>query len=107
MLDANLARFGIDPLTDVPIICPHVIDKHFDKYVKGKNQRRLLPTTQRYGITLEPEQWHGATADAVAAGSLFLAEVAAFPDLKTFTADHLSAQVDQWRAEQEIGRAHV
>ena len=81
MLNANLARHdqlgdGIIPtITEIPIICPYVLDKHFDKYVKGRNQRRLMPTIERYGLQLSEDNWHGATADATITGRLFLAQM--------------------------------
>ena len=73
MLNANLARHGITSITGIPIICPYVLDKQFDKYVKGRNQRRLMPTIQRYGLDLNEDDWHGATADARITGQLLLA----------------------------------
>lgn len=60
-------RLGAEPVT---LIDPVVLDKQMDRYVKGKNQRRLNPTCERYGITLE--NWHEAEADAMAA--LLIAE---------------------------------
>lgn len=60
-------RIGGDPMT---LIDPAVIDKQMDRYVKGKNQRRLKPTCGRYDVELT--DWHEAQADALAA--LLIAE---------------------------------
>lgn len=100
--DSNLIRAGLPPLPPALAICAYVIDRQFNKYVKGKAQRRLQPTAARYGIALDDADWHGAAADANAAGQIFLAEVDAYPALTAGTAAQLSGQVDQWRAEQEI-----
>lgn len=101
MLNANLARHGIAPIVDVPIICPYVLDKQFDKYVKGRNQRRLLPTIQRYGLELDEGSWHGAIADAAITGRLFLAQMDNYDALRAYTPHELSADIATWREQQE------
>lgn len=74
-----------------PVIDPFVLDKVVDKYVKGANQRRLGPTCERYGITVE--NWHEATADAWAAQALARA-------LGEKYADRLSTDLrDLWRMQ--------
>lgn len=100
--DSNLLRAGLAPLPPGLAVCAYVIDRQFNKYVKGKAQRRLQPTAARYGITLDDADWHGAQADASAAGQIFLAEVDAYPALTAVSAAQLSEQVDRWREEQEI-----
>ena len=101
MLNANLARHGITPITGIPIICPYVLDKQFDKYVKGRNQRRLMPTIQRYGLDLNEEDWHGATADARITGQLLLAQMNRYDALVAYAPDQLSADIATWRDKQE------
>ena len=101
MLNANLARHGIPTITEIPIICPYVLDKHFDKYVKGRNQRRLMPTIERYGLQLSEDSWHGATADATITGQLFLAQMDKYDDLRTIAPDQLSDSIETWREQQE------
>ena len=73
MLNANLARHQLDPITSTPVICPYILDKQFDKYVKGRNQRRLMPTVQRYGLDLDEDSWHGTTADATIQDTITIA----------------------------------
>ena len=102
MLNANLARHGIAPIVEAPIICPYVLDKQFDKYVKGRNQRRLLPTIQRYGLDLDEGSWHGATADAAITGRLFLAQMDKYDALRAYTPVELSADIATWRDQQEV-----
>jgi DNA polymerase-3 subunit epsilon len=90
MLNANLIRHG-----------PYVIDKEFDKYVKGRNQRRLMPTIQRYGLDLAEDSWHGAAADATITGRLFLAEMNNYDGLRSYTPEQLGAAIATWRDEQD------
>lgn len=101
VLDANLVRVGLEPLPADLSVCAFVIDKQFNKYVRGKAQRRLQPTAARYGIELTDDEWHGAEADAIAAGRIFLAEVAAYPDIATMSGAELSRAVTSWREEQD------
>jgi len=102
MLNANLTRHGLEPVTANPIICPYVLDKQFDKYVKGRNQRRLMPTIQRYGLQLAEDDWHGAAADATITGQLFLAEVNKYSDLHDLTPQQLGEHIATWRDQQEV-----
>ena len=101
MLNANLIRYGLSVIDGIPIMCPYVIDKHLDKYVKGRNQRRLMPTIQRYGLQLDEDSWHGATADARITGELFLAQMDKFPDLRGYSPSDLSSDIAIWRDQQE------
>lgn len=101
ILHSNAMRLGVAPLESVPDICPYVIDRQYDKYVKGKAQRRLQPTVARYGLTLSEADWHGALADSRITGLLFLAQMKRFPEVFTNTPQHLSDLVSQWRSQQD------
>lgn len=101
LFNANLARLELDLLPTDQVLCSYVIDKQCNKYVKGKAQRRLKPTADRYGIELSEQDWHGAEADARVAGQIFLAELAAYPELSEFSITELSATVDLWREQQD------
>ena len=101
ILDANLARFGRAPLRVAAVICPWIIDKQFNKYVRGKNQRRLKPTAERYGIELSDADWHGAQADAIAAGRILIAEGAAYAMVRETAPAELSALISDWRVQQD------
>lgn len=69
LLDRECGRYGLDSVEQriggvpSPVIDPLVIDKHVDKYRKGK--RALQALCEHYGVTLSDA--HDATADAVAA----------------------------------------
>jgi DNA polymerase-3 subunit epsilon len=101
ILDANLERVGLEPLIGVIDICPYVIDKQMDKYVKGKAQRRLQPTVARYGLEISEDDWHGALADSRITGLLLLAQAERYPHLFTSEPTELAEAVGQWRAEQD------
>lgn len=101
MLNANLQRHQIAPLQNLPVICPYVLDRRFDKYVKGSNQRRLMPTIERYGLHFDQGDWHGAAADAAITGRLFLAQMDKYDALRVYEPEALSWDIDTWRDEQE------
>lgn len=69
LLDRECRRHGVEPLssrlgvTPSPVIDPLVLDKHADRYRKGK--RTLQALCAHYGVPLEDA--HDARADAVAA----------------------------------------
>jgi DNA polymerase-3 subunit epsilon len=101
LLNADLERKGLDLLPTQQILCSYVIDKQCNKYVKGKAQRRLKPTAERYGLELSEADWHGAQADAIAAGRIFLAEMAAYPELTALTVQELAEAINTWRDQQD------
>ncbi|MFJ6854233.1 3'-5' exonuclease [Streptomyces sp. NPDC091271] len=69
LLDRECRRYGVESVSErlgdapSPVIDPLVIDKHVDKYRKGK--RALHALCDHYGVSLEDA--HDARADAVAA----------------------------------------
>ncbi|MEU8858034.1 MULTISPECIES: 3'-5' exonuclease [Streptomyces] len=69
LLDRECRRYGVDSVSErlgdapSPVIDPLVIDKHVDKYRKGK--RALHALCAHYGVRLDDA--HDARADAVAA----------------------------------------
>ncbi|MDA5284388.1 exonuclease domain-containing protein [Streptomyces sp. NPDC054904] len=69
LLDRECRRHGVESISErlgsvpSPVIDPLVIDKHFDKYRKGK--RALHALCAHYGVSLDDA--HDARADAVAA----------------------------------------
>lgn len=101
ILDANLVRVGLGPLSGVIDICPFVIDKQMDKYVKGKAQRRLQPTVARYGLEISEDDWHGALADSRITGLLLLAQAQRYPNLFNGDLGEFSQAVGAWREEQD------
>lgn len=88
-------RLGASP---VGLVDPHVIDKQFDRYVKGKGQRKLQPTAERYGVELT--DWHTAEADALAALLIAEAQFERFPLLGDHAPASLFDSQKRWRADQ-------
>lgn len=101
ILDANLVRVGLQPLVGVIDICPYVIDKQMDKYVKGKAQRRLQPTVARYGLEISEDDWHGALADSRITGLLLLAQAQRYPQQFSGEVGEFSEAIGVWREEQD------
>ncbi|MFD5448907.1 MULTISPECIES: exonuclease domain-containing protein [unclassified Streptomyces] len=69
LLDRECRRYGLESLSErlgavpSPVVDPLVIDKHIDKYRRGK--RALHALCAHYGVSLDDA--HDARADAVAA----------------------------------------
>ncbi|MFC7430398.1 MULTISPECIES: 3'-5' exonuclease [unclassified Agrococcus] len=96
VLHHEALRHGIAPVeTPAPVIDPLVLDKHVDRYRKGK--RTLGVTCAHYGIALDA--WHDASADAIAAGRLAQAMHELFPQLQV-PADELHASTVDWATQQ-------
>lgn len=91
-------------LTTFPVIDTMVLDKEFDRYVKGAGMRKLEATARRYGVPMADGTAHGATADVIASLriAITLANRGAFAD-RSLAALHC-AQV-RWKAEQARGLA--
>lgn len=72
LLDRECRRYGVESVSErlaqapSPVIDPLVIDKHVDKYRKGK--RALHALCAHYGVPLDDA--HDARADAVAAAQV-------------------------------------
>jgi DNA polymerase-3 subunit epsilon len=101
ILDANLVRVGLKPMVGVIDICPYVIDKQMDKYVKGKAQRRLQPTVARYGLEISEDDWHGALADSRITGLLLLAQAQRYPQQFNGDVSEFAQAIGGWREEQD------
>lgn len=109
MTDQELLRYKLGGLEErlgsydavSPVLDPHVLDKHLDKYRKGS--RTLTATCGVYGVPLDNA--HAADADAIAACRLMFKLASKFNLSERFTLHELhDAQVD-WRAEQMLSLA--
>ncbi|MGL4339826.1 MAG: exonuclease domain-containing protein [Rhodoglobus sp.] len=97
LLDRECRRHQLTSLNmPKPIIDPLVLDKHVDKYRKGK--RTLEATAARYKIPLA--EAHDAGADAIAAGRLAQGLAAAFPQELSVDVVELHDLQSIWYAEQ-------
>jgi DNA polymerase-3 subunit epsilon len=75
VLNAELVRSGYPELvfgdvSGIYVLDSLVLDRHFEKYVKGSGQRKLLAAAARYGVALTAESAHDARVDAIACGRI-------------------------------------
>lgn len=103
ILDREARRHGLVALVDLLggpeemlVVDPHVLDKHFDRYRKGK--RTLDAVCSNYRVPLH--QAHDANADALAAARLAFRLAAEIPELAALQLRELHASQVTWAAEQ-------
>lgn len=92
-------RMGMNGLSLSPILDPHVIDKHVDRFRKGS--RTLGATCTHYGIDLGAA--HDATADALGAARLVYKLAMRFEKIGSASLAELHERQVAWRAEQQVG----
>lgn len=105
MLDREARRHGLDPLpTGFPVIDPLVIDKHVDRYRKGR--RTLTALCEHYSVPLGAA--HTSDADAIAACRVAWRQGTRYEQLAAMSVDQLHAAQVGWAAEQAAGlQAHL
>ncbi|MDP4013485.1 MAG: exonuclease domain-containing protein [Candidatus Nanopelagicales bacterium] len=107
LLAAELARHALPTLPDVPpavIVDPLVLDRHVDKYRKGK--RTLSVAAEHYGVRVGGA--HRAGADAVLALGVARALAAAYPAvLDVGGTDLVALQVAAHRAWRDDFNAYL
>jgi DNA polymerase-3 subunit epsilon len=89
ILDAELARHRLPSLarrigaarTLRPVVDPLVLDRHLDRFRRGK--RKLIDLCEHYGVTVDAEALHAADADVLATLDLVQAMARAYPTLAT------------------------
>lgn len=109
LLKHSLERQGVKmfPLgpAGVRVLDSIVLDKHYNKFVRGTGQRKLIPTAARYGIRLSEEDAHNASFDALAAGRICQAIIAKHrPDAAVMldeTINTLHTAQIAWRAADQ------
>jgi DNA polymerase-3 subunit epsilon len=100
LLDRECRRHSVPPLPSImPVVDPLVIDKHVDRYRKGK--RTLEVTAELYQVALDDA--HDAGSDAIAAGRVAQALLRAFPDELDVPSERLHDLQAGWYAEQAAG----
>lgn len=93
-----LERFGLDRFDWVAVVDPLVVDRHLDRYRKGK--RRLEDLCQLYGVDLDGA--HDAGRDADATLGLAAALCRSYPELTAMELAHLTASQAQWHREWAV-----
>jgi DNA polymerase-3 subunit epsilon len=99
ILKSEAQRYGLTPLTPMPVIDPLVLDRKLVKFRSGKGSRTLIALCRDYGVALQDA--HNSTADAVAAGRLAQRQASKFPQLNV-SADELHASQVAWSDEQSL-----
>ncbi|WP_306365403.1 exonuclease domain-containing protein [Nocardia sp. CC227C] len=79
-----------------PIFDAYVVDKHFDKWRKGR--RKLVDVGAHYGV--RPETAHDAEGDALVAARLAWKMPRVYPELARYTPDELMTAQTDWYREQ-------
>jgi DNA polymerase-3 subunit epsilon len=109
MLDQELLRYKLGGFEDrmitydlvMPILDPHVLDKRFDTYRRGK--RTLTATCEAHGLRLDNA--HAADADAIAACRLLFRLADKYNLPAEYTLDDIHEAQIEWRAEQSASLA--
>lgn len=89
ILESELARHGLTSLarrigpahTVRPVVDPLVLDRHLDRYRRGK--RKLIDLCAHYGVAVDEESLHAADADVLATLDLVQAMARAYPTIGT------------------------
>ena len=98
VLDRELRRHGQPGLKVTgPVIDPYVIDRHIDKYRKGK--RTLSAQVEHYRVTLDGA--HNATADAIGAARVAWRIATMYPAIAAMPLADLHAAQAEWHAERQ------
>jgi DNA polymerase-3 subunit epsilon len=105
MLDRESRRHGVVPLIDrvggeagMLVVDPHVLDKQFDRFRKGK--RTLTAVCAHYRVPLAAADAHAANADALAAARVAWRLGQASAELGGLELRQLHGHQVAWAAEQ-------
>ncbi|WP_084038421.1 exonuclease domain-containing protein [Demequina sp. NBRC 110053] len=96
IVEAELERHGRASLASRvpqgvrPIVDPYVLDRHLDRYRKGK--RKLIDLCTLYAVPVVADDLHAADADVLATLDLVHALAAAYPTIGTVELDALHDQ---------------
>ena len=96
ILEAELARHGLPTLASRlprglrPVVDPLVLDRHLDKWRRGK--RKLIDMCGTYGVAVNADDLHAADADVLATLDLVHAIAALYPAVATVELSDLHDQ---------------
>lgn len=96
IISAEAARHGINAPQPRPVFDPLVIDRHKNKFRKGK--RTLVHLAAHYDVSLLNA--HTAEADAIAAAGLAFKQISLYSDLGELSPDELHDMQIGWADEQ-------
>ncbi|PKQ25634.1 MAG: DNA polymerase III subunit epsilon [Actinobacteria bacterium HGW-Actinobacteria-4] len=111
ILEAELSRHGLPSLAsrldtdDIrPVVDPLVLDRHLDKWRKGK--RKLIDMCATYGVVVDGDNLHAADADVLATLDVVHAMARAYPAMGEVALNDLhDQQVSAHRVWAESFRA--
>lgn len=101
ILEAELTRHGLPTLADrlgtvAPVVDPLVLDRHLDRWRKGK--RKLIDMCATYGVEVDATGLHAADNDVIATLDVLQAMAARYPALgEVALADLHGQQVEAHR----------
>lgn len=95
MMQAELARYGLPPLTIGPVLDPLVIDRGMEPYRKGK--RRLSDLAARYLV--KQDGAHSSDGDALTAARVVWKQARLFDELRHMTLEEMQAWQSKAHAE--------
>ena len=95
MLHAEARRHDLEVSKDAMVLDPMLLDRHFDKYRKGK--RKLADVCKHLGVQMGDP--HEATADAVAAGRLMMRLADLHADIRYWSPRELQRKQAEWYDE--------
>lgn len=101
VLARELDRLGEPSFEPYPVIDPYVIDKHIDRYRKGK--RTLTAACEHYGVDLDNA--HDSDSDALAAARIAWKIANSVPEIGDAQLGDLHADQIHWYAEQQTSLA--
>lgn len=96
ILEAELARNGLPTLAERlprgirPVVDPLVLDRHLDRYRRGK--RKLIDVCQTYGVVVNAADLHAADADVLATLDVVRAIATRYPAIGTVALSDLHDQ---------------
>jgi DNA polymerase-3 subunit epsilon len=101
VLARELDRIDAPALTPFPVIDPYVIDKHVDRFRRGR--RTLGAACQHYGLTLDNA--HDSDSDALAAARLAWILARRYPEIGDAALPELHTAQAGWYREQQLSLA--
>lgn len=109
ILEAELARHDLPSLASRvpagvrPIVDPYVLDRHLDRFRKGK--RKLIDLCTLYAVPVVADDLHAADADVLATLDLVHALAAAYPTIREVDLDALHDQQKSAHRDWAVGFA--
>jgi DNA polymerase-3 subunit epsilon len=90
-----------DPLADVKLLDPLVIERQFNGISKGHYSNKLSDVAKRYGLTVADA--HDAPGDCVMAASILRAQVTRYELLRKLSIDELQQRQRSWYSDWRDG----